>query len=109
MILNNTLLTGHLLVKSPGRQLILLLVSLLIHGIVQAQQTYRQTQPLRKPTIINKANQPSQNNTNFNSQSSISNRISCDFTLTPVHAINNPLSQIIQSLAGSGVTISNIQ
>jgi hypothetical protein len=37
------------------------------------------------------------------------NRSQCEFTLDSVHAINNPLSQIIQSLAGSGITISNIQ
>src|SRR5688572_32225037 len=37
------------------------------------------------------------------------NRSQCEFTLESVHAVDNPLSQIIQSLAGSGVTISNIQ
>jgi hypothetical protein len=37
------------------------------------------------------------------------NRSQCEFNLDSVHAVTNPLSQIIQSLAGSGVAISNIQ
>ena len=37
------------------------------------------------------------------------NRNQCEFTLDSVHAVTNTLSQIIQSLAGSGITISNIQ
>ena len=50
-----------------------------------------------------------QNKIKMNGQLFNANGNQCEFDLDSVHAFNNPLSQIIQSLAGSGVTISNIQ
>ena len=96
----------------PARQVILycvlLIISLLIHQMIVAQQL-RQKVPQRKPMIVNKANNVFQNNvTAQNGNISISRGL-CDFTLTPVNASTNSLSQIIQSLVGSGITISNIQ
>src|SRR6187200_2048366 len=98
----NSLFPGLLSAKSLFRLSMLLLILCWTHGFVNGQQAQRQAKQPRKATIINKAIQPSRNITR-------SNRSSCDFTLTPVNSISNPLSQIIQSLAGSGVTISNIQ
>jgi hypothetical protein len=41
--------------------------------------------------------------------SRVAQRGECDFSLDSVHATNNPLAQIIQSLVGSGISITNIQ
>ena len=95
------LFPGLFSVKSLLRQFLILLTICWMYGFVNAQEP-RQKIPPRKATIINKANHPFQNNAR-------SNNTLCDFTLTPVNASTNPLSQIIQSLVGSGITISNIQ
>ncbi|HET6769197.1 MAG TPA: choice-of-anchor L domain-containing protein, partial [Chitinophagaceae bacterium] len=104
-----TLFFGCLTPGPPSPRIILLVISFWIHALAYAQQTQRQAQQPRKATIINKAKAPLQNTTKSGNRSSTSNRLFCDFTLTPVDAVNNPLSQIIQSLVGSGITISNIQ
>lgn len=105
----NTFFPGFLSARSLSRQFMLLLISFWMHGFVYAQQAQRQTHHARNATIINKAKQPFQNTRNSNNLKLDPNQTFCDFTLTPVDAVSNPLSPIIQSLAGSGVTISNIQ
>ena len=103
-----TSIPGFLRVRSFPRPFILLLILLLTHGFIYAQQTQGKAQQPRKPTIINKADHPSQNVLKPYSQLR-PDKVLCDFTLTPVNASTNSLSQIIQSLVGSGITISNIQ
>ncbi|HET9744862.1 MAG TPA: choice-of-anchor L domain-containing protein, partial [Chitinophagaceae bacterium] len=88
------------------RQFMLLLVTFLLQGYLNAQQL-RNKFPERKPALVNKAAVLFQNQTRPGSLSP--RRTFCDFTLTPVNATTNPLSQIIQSLVGSGITISNVE
>ena len=87
----------------------LLLISIGMHKDVLFAQTRQQFLEKRKLISANRNNPLHQTPIKSNSRSLNLNRNQCEFTLDSVHAINNPLSQIIQSLAGSGITISNIQ
>ena len=78
-----------------------------MHGFVNAQEPQKKIPP-RKAVIVNKATLLP-NKARSDSRDLNPNRGQCDFTLTPVNSVSNPLSQIIQSLVGSGITISNIQ
>src|SRR4030095_4020241 len=102
-----SILRGSLPPRSMILYCMLFFISFWIHGFVNAQEP-RQKIPPRKATIVNKATLL-QHNIRSNNRDLNPNRSLCDFTLTPVNSVSNPLSQIIQSLAGSGVTISNIQ
>ena len=87
---------------------VLFFIALLMHEPVRAQQQGKNSLQ-RNATIVNKADLPFYTNKKTDNRALSNNRSLCEFTLTPVNATTNPLSQIIQSLAGSGVTISNIQ
>ena len=89
--------------------LMLLLISIGMHNDILHAQTRQQFLEKRKLVSDNRNSRLYSRPVKSNIQLSNLNRNQCEFTLDSVHAINNPLSQIIQSLAGSGITISNIQ
>src|SRR5688572_20351024 len=95
------------------RQLIkiltLLLISLGMHNDELFAQSREQFLEKRKLISANRNSGLNQSPFKLVSRPLNFNRSQCDFTLDSVHPVNNPLSQIIQSLAGSGITISNIQ
>ena len=89
--------------------LVCLLISIGMHQTVLLAQTRQQFLEKRKALRVDKSSQSYRNNVQpFNRLLNL-NRGQCDFTVDSVRATNNPLSQIIQSLAGSGITISNIR
>src|SRR6187431_3328709 len=89
------------------------IVALLLIGLQNdllfAQSSRQQILEKRKAARIDKSNPLFQRNITTNSRILTSNKGHCDFTLDSAQATNNPLAQIIQSLAGAGITISNIQ
>ncbi|TDH26761.1 HYR domain-containing protein [Segetibacter sp. 3557_3] len=73
-------------------------------SLLQSKYVFAQTQ---EELVARQANSVDKGAT---SSSAISSNLSpCPLSLTPANASTNSLSQIIQSLAGVGVTISNIQ
>jgi hypothetical protein len=92
-----------------SRKFTLLLILLLMHGFMYAQNPRQRFLEQRKAAVINKVNTLFQNTPKINRQVPRPNQTLCDFTLDSVHVTHNPLSQIIQSFAGSGINISNIQ
>ena len=94
------------------KMLVLLLISIGMHkGVLLAQSSQSRQQFLekRKAIKVDKSSRSFQSSIKPYNKLLNANRGQCDFTLDSVHATNNPLAQIIQSLAGSGITISNIQ
>ena len=91
------------------RKFILLIAMLNLSGTLFSQLSRQQIFEQQKAIIAEKSKQLPQNSFNRSSRLLSSNQSLCEFTLDSVHAVNNPLGQIIQSLVGSGVTISNIQ
>src|SRR4030095_9104010 len=104
------LVSGNPITKSFCKYTIVALLLLgLQNDLLFAQSTRQQIlEKIREARII-KNNQSFRAGINANSRILTSNRGQCDFTLDSVRATNNPLTQIVQSLAGSGITISNIQ
>ncbi len=102
-------LASRPITKSYCRHLIIVLLLVgLQNDLLFAQSSRQQLLEKRKAMRIIKSN-PLIQGSKPNSRILTSNKGQCDFTLDSVHATNNPLSQIIQSLAGPGITISNIQ
>ena len=87
----------------------MLLISIGISNNVLLAQVRQQILEKRKAMSVDKSSRSYRTNVKPNSRLLRPNRTLCDFTLTPANAANNPLAQIIQSLAGNGVTVSNIQ
>ena len=88
--------------------LVLVLISIGMHQTELLAQTRQQFLEKRKAMSVDKRSRSYRNNVMpFNRLLNL-NRGQCDFTVDSVRATGNPLSQIIQSLAGSGITISNI-
>lgn len=88
--------------------LLLIFISTGMHSLLFAQNTRQQILEQRKAIAVNKSGTLLENSKQAKLLST-SNQTLCDFTLTPADAVSNLLSQIIQSLVGSGVTVSNIQ
>ena len=94
------------------KMLVLLLLSIGMHKAVllaQSSQSRQQLLEKRKAMSVDKSSRSHRTNVKPNGRLLRPNQTLCDFTLTPVNAGNNPLAQIIQSLVGSGITVSNIQ
>ena len=89
--------------------LVLLLISIGMHESELLAQTRQQILEKRKAMSVDKSIRPHRSNVKPNSRLLRPNGTLCDFTLTPVNASNNPLAQIIQSLVGNGITVSNVQ
>src|SRR4029453_4134048 len=88
--------------------LVLLLISIGMHESKLLAQT-RQKILEKKKMMFKKTIRAHRTNVNPNSRLLRPNGTLCDFTLTPANASNNTLAQIIQSLVGNGITVSNIQ
>jgi len=105
--------TGNFTLKNTGsfcRYIVVLLLFVgLQNGLLLAQSSRQQFMNKRREIRINKINPLVQNNFKAFSGAGTVNRGQCDFTLDSAHATNNPIAQIIQSLAGPGIAISNIQ
>src|SRR5688572_18919225 len=81
--------------------LVLLFISVLFQsGSLVAQYTKQQFLEKRKIMSADRSSWMLQNKMKMNSQLFNANRNQCEFDLDSVHAVNNPLAQIIQSLAG---------
>ncbi len=94
------------------KMLVLLLISIGMHkGVLLAQSSQSRQQILekRKAISVDKSGRSYPTNFKPNSRLLRPNGTLCDFTLTPANASNNTLAQIIQSLVGNGITVSNIQ
>src|SRR5438067_5696306 len=91
------------------RKFILLVAMLNLSGMLFSQLSRQQIFEQQKEMIADKSRQLIQSNTKPYSRLLNSNQSLCEFTVDSVHAVNNPLGQIIQSLVGSGISISNIQ
>ena len=108
--LSAILISKHLLARTLTRCFILLFILVWMQNdLLLAQDSRQQIAAKRKSTNFDKSGKFLQNIPLRSTRLSTINRTQCDFTLTPADAGSNSLSQIIQSLAGSGVTVSNIQ
>ncbi len=102
------LVSDHTITRPLIKILLLLLISIGMHNDVLFAQSRQQFLEKRKLVTASRNNPLYKVPVKSNSVLRL-NRSQCEFTLDSVHAVNNPLLQIIQSLAGSGITISNIQ
>jgi hypothetical protein len=89
--------------------LVLLLISIGINKDLLNAQSRQQFLEKRKAMSVDKSNRSYRTNVKPNSRLLRPNGTLCDFTLTPADASNNTLAQIIQSLVGNGITVSNIK
>jgi hypothetical protein len=103
------LVSGNPITRPFCRYTIVVLLLLgLQNGLLFAQYSRQQILEKRKAARLVINNPLFQKNVKAYNRILTANRGGCNFTLDSVHATNNPLSQIVQSLAGPGITISNI-
>src|SRR5688572_11227113 len=103
------LVSNYPVIRPLIKILILTLISIGMHNDGLFAQSREQFLEKRKLIYANQNNRSYPRPVKSVSHQFNLNRNQCEFTLNSVDAVNNPLAQIIQSLAGSGVTISNIQ